>query len=347
MIATAVRAGRGFAAAAMLMAVAACAGTNTAGSTSNAAAGSHPYQGQYKIGKPYQIKGIWYYPHIDYGYDEVGVASWYGPGFHGEQTANGETYDMNELTAAHKTLPLPSIVRVTNLENGRTVKLRVNDRGPFVGDRIIDVSRTAAQMLGFHRAGTAVVRVQIEAEESQQLAAALTGAPAVIGTAALAANTYAPPAPAAPPPPAPPLVVPTETVLAANNSPPPADVSETPDAMAGSGGNDDLPAVVIGETAAPIVIAAAPPQAAAVPLPPVVPTPAHFVQAGAFADPVNVAKARAKLNPLGPVEVTPLSVEGRELVQVRVGPLGSEAEAQRVLVAALRAGFPGSRLVIE
>ena len=127
-------------------------------------------------------KAIWYYPKVDYDYSEVGVASWYGPGFHGRSTANGEQYDMNDLTAAHRTLPMPSIVRVTNLENGRSIKLRVNDRGPFVGDRIIDVSRRAAQLLGFHIDGTARVRVEIVADESKQLAAAL-GVPVDVGGA--------------------------------------------------------------------------------------------------------------------------------------------------------------------
>ncbi len=114
----------------------------------------------YKLGKPYQISGVWYYPNYDPNYDRTGVASWYGPKFHGRPTANGERFNMNELTAAHPTLPMPSRVRVTNLENGRALVLRVNDRGPFVDRRIIDVSRRGAQLLGFQRKGIAKVRVQ-------------------------------------------------------------------------------------------------------------------------------------------------------------------------------------------
>lgn len=114
-----------------------------------------------KIGKPYQVAGVWYHPRRDLYYDVTGVASWYGREFHGKPTANGETFDMNELTAAHTTLPLPSYVRVTNLENGRSLVLRVNDRGPFVKNRVIDVSRRAAQLLGFEGQGTARVRVQV------------------------------------------------------------------------------------------------------------------------------------------------------------------------------------------
>ncbi|WP_374763866.1 septal ring lytic transglycosylase RlpA family protein [Yunchengibacter salinarum] len=117
--------------------------------------------GERKIGKPYKVAGRWYTPKEDPGYDRVGYASWYGRKFHGKRTANGEIYDMNQLTAAHKTLPLPSFVKVTNLENGRSLILRVNDRGPFVGDRIIDISRRGAQLLGFEKQGVTKVRVQI------------------------------------------------------------------------------------------------------------------------------------------------------------------------------------------
>lgn len=113
-----------------------------------------------KIGKPYQIAGVWYYPKEDPNYDETGKASWYGPNFHGKKTANGEIYNMNALTAAHRTLPMPTYVKVTNLENGRTLVLRVNDRGPFAKGRIIDISRRGAQLLGFERQGTTRVRVQ-------------------------------------------------------------------------------------------------------------------------------------------------------------------------------------------
>src|SRR5579862_614679 len=87
-------------------------------------------KGIYKVGDPYQIKGVWYYPSEDFNYDETGIASWYGPDFHGKYTANGEVYDMTDVTAAHRTLPMPSVVRVTNLENGRSLILRINDRGP-------------------------------------------------------------------------------------------------------------------------------------------------------------------------------------------------------------------------
>jgi len=126
-----------------------------------------PYSGV-KIGKPYAVKGKVYVPHYDPNYDEIGIASWYGPGFHGEHTASGERYDQDGISAAHKTLPLPSLVRVTNLENGRSAIIKVNDRGPFVADRIIDLSKGAAIKLGVYQVGTAKVRVQFLDQETRE-----------------------------------------------------------------------------------------------------------------------------------------------------------------------------------
>ncbi|MDX8401305.1 MAG: septal ring lytic transglycosylase RlpA family protein [Mariprofundaceae bacterium] len=126
------------------------------------AAGQAPHSGsKVKIGAPYRVNGRWYRPVAQVsGYDETGIASWYGRKFHGRKTANGERFDMHAMTAAHKTLPLPTMVRVTNLENGRSVVVRVNDRGPFVKGRLIDLSWAAAKALGFLEKGTARVRVQ-------------------------------------------------------------------------------------------------------------------------------------------------------------------------------------------
>ena len=116
--------------------------------------------GVYQIGKPYQVGGLTYTPREDPGYDRVGNASWYGELFHGRRTANGEIYDMDRLSAAHPTLPLPVYARVTNLNNGRTIVVRINDRGPYARDRIIDLSRRSAELLGFRNNGTATVRVK-------------------------------------------------------------------------------------------------------------------------------------------------------------------------------------------
>lgn len=128
--------------------------------------------GTYKVGNPYRVGSVWYYPEEDFSLSETGIASWYGPDFHGHRTANGERYDQNELTAAHRTLQMPSLVRVTNLENGRSVVVRINDRGPFKHGRVIDVSKRAAELLGFIGKGTARVRLDVLTRESRQMAEA-------------------------------------------------------------------------------------------------------------------------------------------------------------------------------
>lgn len=330
--------------------------------------------GLYKVGKPYAIKGVWYTPRVDYGYDETGIASWYGPGFHGQATANGEVYDMNELTAAHTTLPLPSIVRVTNLDNGRTIKLRVNDRGPFVGGRIIDVSRRASQLLGFHEKGTAAVRVEIEAEESRQLAEALGAAQ----TEQLATAVAATPLTTNPPPAAAPVLAPVAT--AANTAPSegvtpePPHVALSPAALAllaadsgqpvGVGSNpgrsadpleatgpgaEDLPVAEewIEQAVAPARHAAYHESASTAVTRRDAPRPLPYVQAGAFSDARNAAWARQRLARLGSVAITNASADGRGLYRVRVGPFASNGEAQRVLARVIGEGFAGSQVVYD
>lgn len=117
-----------------------------------------------KVGKPYSVNGQTYFPKYEPGYDKTGEASWYGPGFHGKHTASGEVFDQHELTAAHPTLPMPSLVRVTNLSNGKSAVVRINDRGPFKSNRIIDLSKKSAQTLGIH--SIAKVRVQFLQDET-------------------------------------------------------------------------------------------------------------------------------------------------------------------------------------
>lgn len=135
-------------------------------------------QPHYKVGAPYMINGVTYHPREDLSYRRIGIASYYGGekqgvDFHGRPTANGEIYDMYGLTAAHPTLPMPSVVTVTNLENGRSLTLRVNDRGPFADGRLIDVSRKAARDLGFEEKGTARVRVEVLPDETRALKEAM------------------------------------------------------------------------------------------------------------------------------------------------------------------------------
>lgn len=275
----------------------------------------------YKVGKPYQIKGVWYYPKVDYRYVESGIASWYGSQFHGKATANGEIFNMNDLSAAHRTLPLPSIVRVTNLDNGRSLNVRVNDRGPFAHGRIIDMSRRAAQLLGFQRQGTARVRVEILAQESRALAVRMRGETelASIGTPitvdklpkpVVSAQQLPPPGSATPPPP-----------IKVATLPPPA-----------KAGND--------AAASPDALKQSVRQGKAV-------TTQMYVQAGAFAQYNNANRARARLSALGPVKISSVLVDGRDLFRVRVGPLKDVSKADQFLDQVIGSGYTGARIVIE
>src|SRR5438128_10639173 len=141
--------------------------------------------GTYRVGKPYTVGGRVYVPEEDPNYRAEGMASWYGDDFHGRLTANGEVFDMASLTAAHPTLPMPCYARVTNLSNGKSLIVRVNDRGPYHGNRLIDVSNKAAELLEFKGNGIARVRVEyvgrapLEGSDDRQLVATLrTGVPA-------------------------------------------------------------------------------------------------------------------------------------------------------------------------
>jgi len=151
--------------------------------------------GVYRLGKPYTVAGRMYVPEEDIHYRAEGIASWYGDDFHGRQTANGEIFDMTALTAAHPTLPMPSYVRVTNVRNGKSVILRVNDRGPYHGNRLIDVSTRAAKLLEFDGYGVARVRIEyvgrapLEGSDDRLLEATLrTGTPAPVPSAVMVAS---------------------------------------------------------------------------------------------------------------------------------------------------------------
>ena len=288
----------------------------------------------YKVGSPYQIESTWYYPAVDYGYDETGIASWYGPKFDGGRTANGEIFDMNALSAAHRTLPLPSVVRVTNLENGRSMVLRVNDRGPFSRGRIIDVSRRAAQLLGFHRNGTARVRVQIMANESRVLAARLQGEAtlAKIGTPIIVAR------------------LPSPTVSSAALPPPPgAAAAPVPAGASPAGQGVDVAPADGADGIVPELAASEPGpglELEVVSVVPVRPTRV-FVQAGAFAQFDNANRVRARLTSLGPVKVTSVLVNGRDLFRVRAGPLASVIDADRILKWVIDTGYPDARIIVD
>jgi rare lipoprotein A len=164
--------------------------------------------GTYRVGKPYVVGGRTYVPEENPNYRAEGLASWYGDAFHGRLTANGEVFDMTSLTAAHPTLPLPSYARVTNVANGKSVIVRVNDRGPYHGNRLIDVSNTAAKLLEFRENGIGRVRVEyvgrapLEGSDDRQLMATLrTGepAPAPSGVRVASARAFIPDMESSPP----------------------------------------------------------------------------------------------------------------------------------------------------
>lgn len=242
------------------------------------------------------------------GYRERGVASWYGPDFNGLKTATGERYDMFAMTAAHKTLPIPCYARVTNLTNGRSIVVRINDRGPFVGNRIIDLSYSAANRLGMIRDGTAFVEV----ETLMPAAPAGAGPDLPVSTPAASASSLGPSS------------VPPITAPLPQAADPPA---------AGPGG--DPPPAAAAPRAAPAAGNAAP---AAV--------SSHFyVQVGAYGQADNARRAAEKLRAAGMTHVLMLAPSpGQPLQRVRVGPISSVQEFDQLISRLNTLGFPGARL---
>ena len=314
----------------------------------------------YKVGNPYKISGVWYYPQADYEYDKVGIASWYGDKFHNKRTANGEIFDMNALTAAHKTLPLPSMVEVTNLENGRKIVLRVNDRGPFVGTRIIDLSRRAAQLLGFQKQGIAKVRVRILAEESMSIAAKLS--PAVKPLRAKKATTELveenslealPPLSASDMDSGASAMASGASAVSAGDLEAGIASSGATGALEGSAGaleaqtaqsaSSGAPGASMGATEASKGEA----KSASNALPPLASGGNKLlVQVGAFGDEQNARKLWQELKAQGFEKVQLAKDLGDTLTRVRIGPLADAAEAKAIIKRAINAGFVDSRVVV-
>lgn len=271
--------------------------------------GVSPAAGHYKLGNPYQIAGRWYYPSYDPSYTAVGVASWYGHPFHGRATANGELFDRDKPSAAHPTLPLPSIVRVTNLATQRQLELRVNDRGPFVGDRIIDLSQAAARALGFEQQGTTEVRVEFVA-----LADALgtppqpTSAPSVRMAAVQAATVAAQPVPAGARQPSDAPAIRTAALHVA----PPADQPRAEYRAAG----------------------AAPDKRCT-----------GFIQVGAFTEPDRAVRLAKELDAAVALPVSADLPSIDRYARVRLGPIGDPGEAEAALRWLHRIGHANAFLV--
>ncbi len=285
--------------------------------------GPHPGgTGIYKVGNPYEVAGEWYYPREQPDYDETGIASWYGSDFHGRLTSNGEVFDRNIVSAAHPTLPLPVNVRVTNLDNGRSLVVRVNDRGPFKKGRLIDLSERAADLLGYKQGGTARVRV-----------------------------TYLGKAPLDPGGLVPPFEPTDEAIVTAVNAAP------TPKVSAGN-----LPPVPGVQSAAlrpsDAAIAAAPasltvvlpepkpapePQLTQVPVPSAT---AIYVQAGAFASVENANRVVARLHEVG-AKLSPVKRDGKPLYRVRIGPFQDVNQADAALAKVTALGHDGAAIVVD
>ena len=267
--------------------------------------------GKRKVGNPYTIMGKWYYPiQSSEGYSQKGIASWYGEEFHGKKTANGEVYNMYSMTAAHTTLPLPTYVRVTNLENGRHIKVRVNDRGPFLRGRLIDMSYAGARALGFSEQGTAPVLVEAYPTDGSPLRSPVT--------------QYASRQPA------------TEAAA-------PREAAK-PASKAGSGFTYRVSQRSKTEPAQEVQPAEATPTIAEkvtvnVPI---------YVQTGAFSERGNATRQKTALNELyNNTRVMQTTVNGTEFYRVRIGPLDTVDIADQVLARLIHAGYKEAIIVID
>jgi len=286
--------------------------------------------GTYKLGAPYKVAGRWYVPHENPNYNVSGVASWYGADFHGRKTANGEVFDANALTAAHPTLPLPSLALVTNLDNGKSVLVRVNDRGPYVSDRIIDMSYASAKALGYVSQGRARVRVQyagrapLNGDDSRErrymaeqqwqgsgpgrsppvaLASAADVAPRSYGDATLSADASDRWSPLGY----------RETLT--GRSTPSAPRMRTSRAIETASTAYDDGRMSLSSASSRDVRPFAPART--------------YVQVGMFRDRSNAERLRRELGELGPIEVAPMEAGNGSLVyRVRVGPFSPDAANQ-------------------
>ena len=270
----------------------------------------------YKIGNPYQVGGVWYYPERDLAYDETGIGSWYGDEFAGRLTANGEIFDPDMVTAAHKILPMPSVVRVTNLDNGKSLVVRINDRGPFVAGRIIDLSREAARLIGYRDQGIARVRVQVLAEQTLRLEKLAKNGNFV----EITGDVSAMPTVAA-------VEQPEVSMTATSSS------GKTVDSDVE---NDNVSALeLLARSRVGEVITVAPIETQI------------WVQVGAFYAEANASNVLAKVEDVGAGQVSPVDVSGQTLHRVRIGPLNSVEAADRALDGVIGLGFSGARIVVD
>ena len=301
----------------------------------------------YKVGEKYQIKDVWYTPKEDYSYSETGIAGWYQEE-NGALTANGEKYDDEVMSAMHKTLPLPSIVRITNLENGNVAIARVNERGPYVNNRLIDVSQKTAEALEFNMVGTTMVKVEVLPDESRRLKQeiyqangipleeALLNEESVISSQVQINTLNEAPKP---------LYQPNEenTILYAGNNiipasadvPNPSIVSITKPAGVA---DNPVKEAIISPTNQDFI--SAEPKLIA-------PISGHYIQAGAFSNPQNAANLKKSLESFGPVQLYETSVNDKTLLRVRMGPFENEKNAQELLEKLKTAGYNQAKIIYE
>lgn len=277
--------------------------------------------GRYKVGSPYKIAGRWYTPREEPGYNKVGIGSWYGDLFHGRYTANGEIFDMDALTAAHPTMPLPSYAKVTNLSNGRSLVLRVNDRGPYAHDRIIDLSRASAHALGYGRAGTSKVRVQYlgpaplngdDSLERRVYASRSWTRHANLNPTHTKSNSRM-------------LVAAVESEIVADTMV----VGSIPK------GTETDTAVTRWSTSGTALLAAKRRSGR------------HFIQAASFNNRDFAERLGESFAELGPVRVIPSSISGKAWYRVRVGPFDERHEADQALRAIVETGMKDARIVTK
>lgn len=332
--------------AASLLSLSACTTTEYASHLIKNAGGHNntANAGNFKIGNPYQVQGTTYTPTETYQYSERGIASWYGPGFHGNRTACGETYDKYAYTAAHRTLQMPSLVRVTNLDNGRSVIVRVNDRGPFAKGRVIDVSRRAAEALGMIGTGTARVQLDLMPEESRAIAnAARSGVKthgveiamnetgrlpdkfAQFGSGRSSSGGFMNDAS---------NMSAVETAAGGyvdNNVQPVEREQLTMDSlpqMNNSSQNDSMS--VAQNNAKPSVAGND-----------------IFVQVGAFGNESNATRLSDRLASIAPSRVDSVDYSGRTLYKVRLGPMKSVDEADSVLQKVIQSGQSDAAIIVK
>ena len=295
--------------------------------------------GTYKLGVPYKIAERWYVPREEPGYDRQGIGSWYGDDFHGRKTANGEIFDMNALTAAHPTLPMPSYAYVTNLATGRTVLVRINDRGPYARDRVIDLSHASARALGYENQGTSKVRVRYagraplngdDRREHQFLAEQPWYRGGALGIAS------------APPPNAPrSLAEPFPAGTAGRWSP-----SGYRAAMAGKPQASLAPAFAVAPAGQPVAQAAYTSRTALGRTQSNSGGRRTYVQVGMYRERSNAERMQRQLANVGSIEIAFLSGAGGAVYRVRIGPM-SEQDAHTAMAQVQASGVAGSTITSD